>query len=105
MEKKLFFEKQFLDENGRVFRLAYWLITRSAKRERTYGVAVEKSSGAGICEWDAFCGLSQKREDVEEFLRRLCKGAALPTELAALCDDFISAQECAEQGDSVLAVS
>ena len=31
MEKKLFFEKQFLDENGRVFRLAYWLITRSAK--------------------------------------------------------------------------
>ena len=42
---------------------------------------------------------------MEEFLRRLCKGAALPAELAALCDDFISAQECAEQGDSVLAVS
>ena len=97
MEKKLFFEKQFLDENEteREFRLAYWFITRSAKRERTYGVAVEKTGAAGICEYDAFCGLSQEREDVEEFLRRLCKGAALPTELAALCDDFISAQECA----------
>ena len=105
MEKKLFFEKQFLDENGREFRLAYWLITRSAKRERTYGVAVEKTGAAGICEYDAFCGLSQEREDVEEFLWRLCKGTALPAELAALCDDFISAQECAEQGDSVLAVS
>ncbi len=104
MEKKLFFEKQFLDENGREFRLAYWLITRSAKRERTYGVKKKKTGAAGICEYDAFCGLSQEREDVEEFLRRLCKGAALPTELAALCDDFISAQECAEQGDR-LAVS
>ena len=46
MEKKLFFEKQFLDENGREFRLAYWFITRSAKRERTYGVAVEKTGAA-----------------------------------------------------------
>ena len=51
MEKKLFFEKQFLDENGREFRLAYWFITRSAKRERTYGVAVEKTGAAGICEY------------------------------------------------------
>ncbi len=105
MEKMLFCEKQFLDENGREFRLAYWLVTRSVKRERTYGVAVEKTGAAGICECDTFCGLSQEREAVEEFLRRLCRGTALPTELAALCDDFISEQECAEQGESVLAVS
>ncbi len=69
MEKKLFFEKQFLDENGREFRLAYWLITRSAKRERTYGVAVEKlvrresanmmrSVGfrRNVKTWRSFCG-------------------------------------------------
>lgn len=41
--------------------------------------------------------------------RNFCGGCAgglpLPTELAALCDDFISEQECAEQGESVLAVS
>lgn len=105
MEKKLFCTKQLPDENGREIRLAYWLLIYSAKRERTYGVAVEKSDATGVCEWDAFCGLSQERESVERFLRKLCRGTALPTELAALCDDFVSEQEAAEQRDSALAVS
>lgn len=105
MEKILFYEKEFLDEKGEKFRLAYWLLIHSAKRERAYGVAVEKSNAAGTCERDAFCGLSRERADVEKFLRKLCRTTALPVELAALCDDFISEQENAGERERELAVS
>jgi hypothetical protein len=38
-------------------------------------------------------GLFEDREEAEEFLSRLAEGLALPIELIALCDDYISEKE------------
>lgn len=105
MEKILLCEKDFWDEEGQKFKLAYWLLIRSTKQERSYGAAIEKSNTEEGCERESFCGLSKQRKDVEDFLKKLCAATALPTEFAALCDDFISAQEWAEQGAKERAVS
>jgi hypothetical protein len=44
-------------------------------------------------EKDAVEGLFEDREEAEEFLSRLAEGLALPVELIALCDDYISEKE------------
>ena len=56
----------------------------------------------GILEKDMLYGISEKREDAEYFIGRLWKGGALPVELTALYDDFISEKEWQEE-NSVLA--
>lgn len=105
MEKILLGKKNFWDEEGRKFKLTYWLLIRCTKQERIYGAAIEKNGAGEGCEREAFYGLSVRRNAVEAFLERLCAATALPTEFAALCDDFISEQEWAEQSERARAVS
>ena len=38
-------------------------------------------------------GLSDRQEEMEVFLQKLCQGDAFPVELAELGDDYISAKE------------
>lgn len=73
--------------------LKYSLLIRSGASGKVYGVEIERLDAAGICEIDTLQGVSEKRKEVEHFLSRLWKGGALPVELAALYDDFISEKE------------
>ena len=47
----------------------------------------------GTVEEDSVEGICKNREDAEQFVFRLAEGIALPVELAALCDDYISERE------------
>lgn len=93
MEKTLLYKKKLQDEMHGEYILKYSLLIRSGASGKVYGVEIECLDAAGICETDTLQGVSEKRKEVERFLGRLWKGGALPVELAALYDDFISEKE------------
>ena len=92
MDKVKLYSKSFENEENMKFHLNYFLLIRSAEQGQVFGVAVEKEELFGM-EEDAVEGLFEDREEAEEFLSRLAEGLALPVELIALCDDYISEKE------------
>ena len=92
MEKVKLYTKSFENEEQMTFHLNYFLLIRSAEQGQVFGVAVQKEELFGM-EEDAVKGLFEDREEAEEFLSRLAEGLALPIELTALCDDYISEKE------------
>lgn len=89
----LLFRKTFLDETEKAYSLEYFLLVGFDGAEPVYGAEIRLADEKGLVEADSFIGLSRKRETAEAFLRKLWEGSALPVELAALCDDFISERE------------
>lgn len=49
-----------------------------------YGVAIDKISGGQVLEREEVSGLSDRPEEMEVFLQKLCQGDAFPMELAEL---------------------
>ena len=92
MERVKLFSGSFENEEKMTFHLGYFLLIRSAEQGQVFGVAVQKDELFGM-EEDAVEGLFEDREEAEEFLSRLAEGLALPVELTALCDDYISEKE------------
>ena len=93
MDKVKLYSKSFENEEQMVYHLSYFLLIRSAEQGQIFGVAVQKEELSGMTEEDAVEGLFEDREEAEEFLSRLAEGLALPIELTALCDDYISEKE------------
>lgn len=93
MKKTLIYEKKLQDELHREYLLRYSLLIRSGASGEFYGVEVESVDAYGDREWDVLQGVSEKRKEAEEFISRLWRGDALPVELAALYDDFVSEKE------------
>lgn len=93
MRKTLICEKTLQDELRREYILKYFLLICSGESGEIYGVEVESMDDYGGREWDTLEGVSEKRKEVEQFISRLWSGDALPVELAALYDDFISEKE------------
>ena len=93
MEKVKLYTKSFENEEQMTFHLNYFLLIRSAEQGQVFGVAVQKEELYGLAEEDAVEGLFEDREEAEAFLFRLEEGLALPVELTALCDDYISEKE------------
>ncbi len=93
MEKITICRKSFRDEQNKAYDLDYSMLIRLEEGGRVYGVEIKKRSADGTLETDQFFGISMRYEDAETFIRRLCSATALPVELAALCDDFISETE------------
>ena len=50
-------------------------------------------SGGQVLEREEVSGLSDRQEEMEVFLQKLCQGDAFPMELAELGDDYISEKE------------
>ena len=50
-------------------------------------------SVAEVLEREEVSGLSDRPEEMEVFLQKLCQGDAFPMELAELGDDYISEKE------------
>lgn len=96
MDKMNLYTKYFTNEAQTEYRLDYSLLIHSIEEGQIFGVAVQKSSEAGIVEEDAVEGLFESRREAESFLFRLAEGMALPVELTALCDDYISEKEFKE---------
>ena len=92
MNKVKLYSKSFENEEQMVYHLSYFLLIRSAEQGQIFGVAVQKEELFGM-EEDAVEGLFADREEAGEFLSRLAEGLALPVELTALCDDYISEKE------------
>ena len=93
MNKVKLYSKSFENEEQMVYYLSYFLLIRSAEQGQVFGVAVQKSDDSGMAEDDAVEGMFENREEAEAFLFRLAEGLALPLELTALCDDYISEKE------------
>ena len=93
MEKVKLYTKSFENEEQMIFRLNYFLLIRSAEQGQVFGVSVQKSDNSDVIEEDAVEGLFESRDEAEAFLFRLAEGLALPIELTALCDDYISEKE------------
>ena len=93
MEKTLICRTKFLNEQEQEHVLSYWLLVCSSAEGEVYGVGIEESDEAGVLDRVLMCGLSIEQEEVRSFIDRLCAGTGLPTELAGLCDDFVSEQE------------
>ena len=93
MDKVKLYSKSFENEEQMKFHLNYFLLIRSAEQGQVFGIAVQKSDDSGVVEDDAVEALFESREEAEEFLFRLAEGLALPIELTALCDDYISEKE------------
>ncbi len=89
----LVYEQRIRDEEDREYLLCYSLLMQPTTPGRVYGVAVEKTDAAGTKEADRLLGVSEYEEEARCFLDRLWRGAALPTELPALYDDFIGERE------------
>ena len=93
MERVKLFSGSFENEEKMTFHLGYFLLIRSAEQGQVFGIAVQKSDDSGVIEEDAVEGLFEGKEEAEAFLFRLAEGLALPMELIALCDDYISEKE------------
>ena len=90
----MLWEKQIADEKNHKFTLQYFLLVHPVpKGENVYGVAIDKISGGQVLEREEVSGLSDRQEEMEIFLQKLCQGDAFPVELAELGDDYISAKE------------
>lgn len=96
MRKTLIYKKRVQDEMGREYILCYSLVIRAAEHGRVYGVEVEKTDECGRQERELISGVSERKEDAQYFLERLWRGAAMPTELDALYDDYIGEREWQE---------
>ena len=86
-------------------QLEYFLLIRSAEQGRIYGIAIRKTDAAGNMEKELVEGLYESRNEAERFLFRLAEGLALPVELVALCDDYISEREFGKKFKMVQAAS
>ena len=100
MEKMKLFEKSFTNEKNAVYQLEYFLKIRSAEMGKTYGVMIRKIGADSVVEEDCVDGLCESREEAEHFLFRLAEGLALPMELTALCDDYISEREFEKKSET-----
>ena len=101
MNKIHLYSKMFSDEEQSVFHLNYFLLIRSAEQGKAYGVSIAMTDAEGAVEEDSVEGICKNREDAEQFVSRLAEGIALPVELAALCDDYISERESEKEHDLV----
>lgn len=90
MEKIMICRGSFLDEKNRRYDLDYSMLIRTVGGRKFYGPEIAKRDQAGEVEREAACCIFSRYEDAEAFLHRLCGATALPVELGALCDDFIS---------------
>ncbi|MBQ3567321.1 MAG: hypothetical protein IJA25_00125 [Anaerotignum sp.] len=93
MDKTNMYQKSFTDEEMSVCRLDYSLLIRSAEMGQIFGVSVQKTDAFGVMEEESVDGLFETCDEAERFLSVLAEGLALPTELTALCDDYISERE------------
>lgn len=93
MERIAICRKTFLDEENRCYDLKYSMLLCSADGREFYGIEIAMRDSAGKVEKESSCGIFSCRADAEKFLRRLCAATALPVELGALCDDWISERE------------
>ena len=93
MEKMKLYADSFRNEENDVFQLEYFLLIRSAEQGKTYGVSIAMTDAEGTIEEDSVEGICKNREAAEQFISRLAEGIALPVELVALCDDYISERE------------
>ena len=83
------FEREFSDEANHIYHTEYYLLVHIAGSEKVYGVEIVKTDASGT-EREVVEGFSESREKAEGFLAKLADGLALPVELTALCDDYIS---------------
>lgn len=97
MDKMRAYTKHFVDEAQMTFQLDYFQLIRSAEQGQVYGIAVQKSDASGVIEEEIVEGLFENRGEAEAFLSKLADGLALPVELIALCDDYISDRELKEK--------
>ena len=97
MEKMKFYTKNSVTDENVSFQLDYSLVIRSAEQGNIYGVAVKKTDSLGIQEEEIVEGLCENKDEAVQFLFGLAEGLALPIELTALCDDFISEREYGKQ--------
>lgn len=102
MKRILFFEKVLSEGMQDACSIKYFLLIRSGESGRSYGVEIEKTDARGNRERDGVFGVSEERKEAEAFLGRLWQGSALPVELAALYDDFVSEREWAEDHQTIL---
>ncbi|MBQ7104068.1 MAG: hypothetical protein IJN89_08425 [Anaerotignum sp.] len=93
MNKTNMYTKSFTDEEMSVCRLDYSLLIRSAEMGQIFGVSVQKTDAFSVVEEETVDGLFETRDEAERFLSVLAEGLALPIELTALCDDYISKRE------------
>ena len=91
-EKTMLYQTTCQDERKREYDLKYFLVTEQTEQGKVYGVEIEKG-GQDVREHQTVCGVSEQKEEVEQFLYRLFAGTAVPIELPALCDDFMSERE------------
>lgn len=96
MRKALIYKKKLQDEMGREYILCYSLVIRAAEHGRIYGVEVEKTDEYGRQERELIAGVSEEKKEAQYFLEKLWRGAATPTELDALYDDYIGEREWQE---------
>lgn len=102
MKRILIYEKMLSEELWGTCSIKYFLLIHSGEFGSIYGVEIEKTDDGGSSERDIVLAISEKRKEAEGFLSRLWQGDALPVELAALYDDFISEREWAEDHRTVL---
>ena len=93
MEQIRLFEKSFVSEEEKAYNLEYFLLIHSAEQGEVYGVSVVETDDAGDKEAEQVTGLCESREEAEQFLYRLAENLALPVEMTALCDDYITEKE------------
>lgn len=98
MKKTVLYQKKLQDGCNRECTLCYSLVIHATESGKVYGAEIEKTDEIGQQESALIYGVSENKEDVQYFMRRLCLGSALPLELDALYDDFIGEKEWQESG-------
>lgn len=99
----MMYQKTAFDAEQKKYNLQYSLLVYLDGAEKYYGVEIQMTDAEGRTETDFVHGLSTKKEEAEDFLHRLWAGTALPVELAALCDDFISERERTAESEMLAA--
>lgn len=94
MEQNVIRCRQIVDEYKNLFQMRYALLIHPNKDgDCVYGIAIEKCEGEKVLEREEIYGFSEQEEEAFSFFTRVSDGEAMPVELMALADDYITERE------------
>lgn len=89
MINELFAVKNLNDEKGNKIRLEYFLISNIIKTKfNIYGIEIVKYLNNCVSETEAIPSISNKKEFVENILKKAVNGYVMPSTLIYIIDDM-----------------
>ena len=89
-QRQLFKAVSFICDTDKEYLIKYYLLLKPSSEvhgKTLFGVAVENSNTS---EYEEIPGMSYQKDEISEFLEKLCTGNVTPVSLFDIADDYIN---------------